>query len=116
MTAFRRLAQAAYDCLQEMGADADDVDLGAVALIPRDGGKPIEIPLFGRGAPLDATDKTILQVVRDAGEALQQKEIANLASLSLRTVQKRTPDLVKSGHLIHHPTLGFYLPGMQPAR
>src|SRR4051812_44786414 len=108
-TPFTRLQEVAQEILRLIGAPAD-VPLRGVTFLPVDG-EPITLPLFAP-APLSDTERAIVNAIRTAGAALQQKELAEAADLGIRTVQRDTPRMVERGILLKHPTLGFYVPGM----
>jgi hypothetical protein len=107
---FDRLRQALHDIFRMQGA-VDEPDVRALDVHVNGFPEPIPIRFFP--APkLTPSERVVIDAIRQAGEPLQQGEIAKKTSLALRVVQKLTPEMVRQGKLLKHPSLGFYVPGM----
>lgn len=105
---FVTLRAAVADCLRHMAGDVE-LDIRGIDVVLDGETIPIRFP---SGPKLTDAERVVVSAIRTAGEPLQQKEIAARTDLGMRTVGKLTPELVRRGVLLKHPTLGFYLPGM----
>lgn len=107
---FALLREVVRACLCEVGAPADAKIPGIVVDLGPLGDWPIR---FFAPPALDDLERVIVDAIAQSAKPLQQKEIAKAAHISIRLVQRTTPRLQERGILLRHPSMGFYLPGMQ---
>lgn len=108
-TPFVKLRKVAAACIAML--DPHGTARPVSVIIKLDTGEEWPVPL-PKPPRIGAIGRAIISAVKRAGGPLQQKEIAAATHLSIRTVSRNTPILVKRKYLRRHPTQGFYLPGM----
>lgn len=104
---FSRLRAALRECLDEMLI----TKAPKVVVIEFDNDDPVRLPFHARPALGDG-EVEIYEAIEAAGHPLSQKEIADAAFMSLKTVERRLKPMLDRRVVRHHPRLGYYIPGM----